>query len=120
LVRHSRPALSICAGSISGVHRTRDRLPLAQFLGRLALVTPQLGYQRDHPGIDAGHQPVGFLALVVATNSPMAPPGRSAMSAPRSSRIRSRLARSRSQRLERRDAGIAARDFERYGGAGFL
>jgi hypothetical protein len=37
--------------------------PLAQFLGRLALVGAEFGDQRDHAGGDAGHQPIGFLSL---------------------------------------------------------
>ena len=43
----------------------------------------QFGDQRDHAGVDAGHQPIGFLALVAACQQPPAPPGTSAMSAPR-------------------------------------
>jgi hypothetical protein len=35
-------------------------LPLLQFLGRLALVAAQFGDQRDHSGVDAGHQPIGL------------------------------------------------------------
>ena len=30
----------------------------------------QVGDQRDHAGVDAGHQLVGFLALVVARQHP--------------------------------------------------
>src|ERR1035437_6592695 len=58
-------------------------LPLLQFLGDLALVAPHFGDQRDHAGVDGRHQDVGFLPLVVPASSPLAPPGRSAMSAPR-------------------------------------
>jgi hypothetical protein len=34
-----------------------------QFLGGLALVAAQFGDQRDHAGVDAGHQPIGSLPL---------------------------------------------------------
>ena len=56
-------------------------LPLAQFRGGLALVAAEFGDQRDHAGIDASHPLVGFLALVLRTSNPLAPPGRSTMSA---------------------------------------
>ena len=39
---------------------------MAQFLCPLALMAAQFGDQRDHAGVDAGHQPIGLLALVVA------------------------------------------------------
>ena len=58
------------------------RLPRLQFLGRLALVTAQSGEQRDHAGVDAGHQPIGFLPLVVAAEDPLAPAGSSAIVRP--------------------------------------
>jgi hypothetical protein len=59
-------------------------LPLAQFLGALALVAAEFGDQRDHAAVDARHQPIGFLSLVAArTSIPLAPRGKSAMSAPR-------------------------------------
>jgi hypothetical protein len=51
------------------------RFPLAQFFGRLALVGAQFGDHRHHAGIDARHQPVGFLALQSRTSTPLAPPG---------------------------------------------
>ena len=43
----------------------------------------QFGDPRDHAGADARHEPVSFLAFVARTRSPLAPPGKSAMSAPR-------------------------------------
>jgi hypothetical protein len=88
-------------------------LPLAQFPGVLPFVAAEFGEQRDHARVDAGHQPVGSFPLQSRTSNPLAPPARSAMSAPRWSRIRSRRARSRSQRLERRDARVEAADFQR-------
>jgi hypothetical protein len=57
-----------------GAHRTRDRLPLAPFLGRLPL-PPQFGDLRDHPGIDPRHQPIGFLPLEVARQQPASTAG---------------------------------------------
>jgi hypothetical protein len=35
----------------------------------------QLGDQRDHAGVDAGHQPVGFLPLGVAHQQPFGAAG---------------------------------------------
>ena len=45
-------------------------LPLAQFLGGLALVPAEFRDQRDHAAVDAEHEPVGFLALVIAHQQP--------------------------------------------------
>jgi hypothetical protein len=39
------------------------RLPPLQFLGGLALVAAEFGDQRDHSGVDARHQPIGFFPL---------------------------------------------------------
>jgi hypothetical protein len=59
----------------------------------------QFGDQRDRAAVDARLQPIGFLSLVAArTSIPLVPPGKSAMSAPRCCKIRSRRARSRSRR----------------------
>src|SRR5450759_512153 len=53
------------------------RLPRLQFLGGLPLVPAELGGQRDHAGVDAGHQPIGVLPLVAAYRSgfEICPPG---------------------------------------------
>jgi hypothetical protein len=51
-----------------GVHRPAlfdYRLPLGQLLHSLPPIAAEFGDQRDHSGIDAGHQPIGFLPLVV-------------------------------------------------------
>jgi hypothetical protein len=54
----------IAAGETSRDLRSSTRnLPLAQFLGRLPLVAAQLRDQRDHHGVDAGHQPIRLLPL---------------------------------------------------------
>ena len=45
-------------------------LPLAQFLGGLLLVGAQYGEQRDYSRVNADHQSIGFLALVVAQQQP--------------------------------------------------
>ena len=50
-------------------------LPLAQFLGGLPLVAAQLGDQRDHAGVDAGHEPIGSPAFVVPAEQPGGPAG---------------------------------------------
>ena len=41
------------------------RFPLAQFLGSLTIMAAQFGEQRNHPRVDAGHQPITFPSLVV-------------------------------------------------------
>ena len=56
------------------------RLPRLQFFGRLPIVAAEFGEQRDHGGVDAGHQDVGFLALVVAYQRPARAAGDSAYS----------------------------------------
>ena len=74
-------------------------LPLAQFPDSLALVTAQFGCQRDHAGVDAGHQPIGFHSLTVAHQQPAGAAGKSAMSATRWLRRRSRPERGSSRRI---------------------
>src|ERR1035437_5151365 len=99
---HSRLRAATCNRPRRGVDHLAllvVRLPLAQFLGSPPPTVAELSYQRDHAGVDADHQPLGFLALVAAPSNPLAPPGRSAMSAPRCRRISSRPARRRSQRF---------------------
>jgi hypothetical protein len=66
---------------------------------RLPPVAAEFGDQRDHAGGDAGHQPIGSFPCRRAPAKLLAPPGKSAMSAPRWSGIRSRPARGRSQRF---------------------
>jgi hypothetical protein len=44
--------------------------------GRLALVAAEFGDQRDHAGVEADHQAVGFLALVVPAEPPAGVAGR--------------------------------------------
>jgi hypothetical protein len=53
----------------------RRGLPLLQLLGGLALVAAEIGDQRDHAGVDARHQPIGFLSFVVAHQQPAAAAG---------------------------------------------
>jgi hypothetical protein len=75
--------------------------------------------QRDHHGADAGHQPVGFLALVAARQQ-------SARSAGQIGHVRAPLIDDQVEAgaqpvpalLERRDARVAAADFERDRGGG--
>jgi hypothetical protein len=96
-------------------------LPLLHFLGGLPLLAEQFGDQRDHAGVDAGHQPVGFLAFVVPAKHPAGAAGQ--IGHVRAPVVQEKLeadAQPVPALLERHDAGIAARDFERYGGAGFL
>jgi hypothetical protein len=103
--------LSVSRCRLRGVERLvllDAGLPLPQFLGGLALMAAEYRDQRDHPGVDAGHQPIGFLALVVARQQPAGAAGDSAMSAsadPRSGRGRRA---GRSQRFWR--AGIRLLD----------
>jgi hypothetical protein len=82
-------------------------LPLLQFLGGLALVAAQFGDQRDHPGIDARHQP-GRRSCPCRRAPATRWRRRADRLCPRPLvRTRSSPERSWSQRLERRDAGIA-------------
>jgi len=87
--------------NVGGLALLDAGLPLAEFLGRLALVPAEFGEQRDYSEVDAGHQLIGSPALVVPAQYPAGAAGRSAMSAPRCCEIRSRRARSRSQRFWR-------------------
>jgi hypothetical protein len=96
-------------------------LPLAEFLGGLALMAAEFGDQRDHAGGATGHQDVGFLPPVVAHQQPAGAAGQ--IGHVGASLVEDQIqagAQPVSALLEGCDAGITARDFERYGGAGFL
>jgi hypothetical protein len=90
------------------------RLPPAQFFGGMPLVAAQLGDQRDHPGVDADHQPSGFLAPVVAHQHPAGAAGRIGhVGTPLIEHEFQASAQPVPAILERRDARVAAADFER-------
>jgi hypothetical protein len=83
------------------------------------LAGAQFGNQRDHAGIDAGHQPVGFLATVVAHQQPAGAAGQIG-------HVRAPLVEDQVQvpaegipaLWEGCDAGIAAGDFQGDGASG--
>jgi hypothetical protein len=81
---------------VEGLALLDARLPLARFLSGLALVAARVGEQQDHAGIDAGRQPIGSPALVVAAEQTARTAGQIGH-VPRWSRIRSRPAHTRSQ-----------------------
>ena len=92
-------------------------------LSSLPLMAAQFGDQRDHAGVDACHQPVGFLALEVAAQQPAGTPRDIG-------HFRAPLVKDQIQSgaqpipavLQRRDARVAAADIEGDGGGrkGFL
>jgi hypothetical protein len=97
---------------VEGLALLDARLPLARFLSGLALVAARVGEQQDHAGIDAGRQPIGSPALVVAAEQTARTAGQIGH-VPRWSRIRSRPVRSRSQHFwSARDTRIAGRDLQ--------
>jgi len=101
----------------------RRGLPLLQLLGGLALVAAEFGDQRDHPGVDAGHQPVGFLALVAAYQQPAGAAGQIGhFRAPLIEDQTEAGAQPIPALLERRDARVAVADLEGdgCGGKGLL
>jgi hypothetical protein len=89
-------------------------LPLLQFLGELPLVAAQFGERRNRVGVDAGQQPIGFLALIVRAEQ-------TARAAGQIGHVRAPLVEDQVEAgaqavpalLERRDARVAAADFGR-------
>jgi hypothetical protein len=100
--------------SVEGLALLAAGLPLAQFLGGLPGSWPRsFGDQRDHSGVDARHQPIGFLSLVVAHRQPAGATGDTGhFCAPLIEDQVKAGAQATPARLERRDAGIAAADFQ--------
>jgi hypothetical protein len=82
-------------------------------------VAAEFGDERDHAGVDADHQPIGPLALVVAHQQPTGAAGQIG-------HIGALLVQDQIQAgaqaapalLERRDAGVGAADLEGDGGGG--
>jgi hypothetical protein len=87
------------------------RLPPLQFFGRLALVAVEFGEQRDHARVDARHQPIGFLALVVPAQQSAGATGDGGhVGAPLIQDLVPAGAQAIPALLERRDARVAAAD----------
>jgi hypothetical protein len=57
-----------------GIHNEDAEVPDKKFLGHLAPVAAQFGDQRNHAGVDAGHQPFRVLAFVVPGEQPVGTP----------------------------------------------
>jgi hypothetical protein len=118
LVGQQQCAPDRCLRGVDHLALLHHRLPLGQLLGSLPLLAAELGDQRDHAGVDAGHQPIG-LALVVAAQHPAGAAGRIG-------HVRASLVEDQVQAgaqpipafLEGRDARAGTGDFERDGGGG--
>jgi hypothetical protein len=95
------------------------RIPLLQFLGRMALVAAQLGDQRDHAGVDAGHQLIGSLSPVVEHQQFTGAAGhvRHARALLVEDQVQTG-AQTVPALLERLDARVAAADLKRAGAGG--
>jgi hypothetical protein len=66
----SRASVTAAGGDAARGLRTSWCAFHCQFLGGLPVVAAQFSDQRDHARVDAGHQRIGFLPLVVAHQHP--------------------------------------------------
>ena len=97
--------------AVEGLALLAAGLPPLQFPGSPPPVAAEFRDQRDHAGVDAGHQPIGFLALGVAHQQ-------SAGTAGDIGHFRAPLVEDQAGAqpvpafLQRRDARVAAAGFE--------
>jgi hypothetical protein len=82
------------------------------------LVAAEIGGQRDHPGVDAGHQPIGPASAVAHQQSAGATGQIGHVRAPLNQDQVKAGAQVVPPLSERRDGGVAAAYFERDGGGG--